>query len=471
MKRRNKKKHRQKAAAHAGQRAAPPLNDPRRRGRAIWRDLLKGLLFIALVLVIKLLVERTTLGKQLDLMSYNLLQLQLSSEHLPITVVDISDLEPQTFNIDGQTGKATPRAPLRAMIEAIADQQPRAIAIDMDFSPAENRYIHPRDPEFFQFCLDLQKQSGVQVFLGIRRSLTKSPAEWLGDATYQPLAANIIIPNDSKRMVSLIRIENQSNPGVSGEEAQPSRALSVALADAYGREADAAPGLMQRLRSVLIEGLHRIEFIEAMSEKRLRPGLTVEDFLIDFSPLESLKPLRTINPVVLRDQSQRQQFQGKVVLLGDGALNKATDTFVVPAREQPYPGVFLHACAAYTLIKAPLYEVTWKGRLGIDMLFSTVILFTVILIRLYYKNRTEAKVATHRLQGFLTLLVVLIAIIGGVVFVRATRVMWPDFFLALTGVIFHPAIERHLESLWKPVRKHAPAAFQRLLFEQNKEAP
>jgi hypothetical protein len=85
------------------------------------------------------------------------------------------------------------------------------------------------------------------------------------------------------------------------------------------------------------------------------------------------------------------------------------------------------------------------------------------------KGRTSEEVATHRLQGFLTLVVVLVAIVVGVFFVRVTRVMWDDFFLALAFLVFHPFIERYLGNLWRLVTKHFPGAFHGVVFEQNKE--
>ncbi len=129
-------------------------------------DFFIGLIFIALVFSIKLMVEHTTFGKQLELLSYNLLQLQLGSPSPPITIVDISELAPAEFDIGGQTGVATPRESLKEMIEAIAEQSPRVIGIDIDFAPDENGYIHPHDPEFFQFCLDLRKRKGIPCSSG-----------------------------------------------------------------------------------------------------------------------------------------------------------------------------------------------------------------------------------------------------------------------------------------------------------------
>jgi CHASE2 domain-containing sensor protein len=431
-----------------------------RQRAGILRDGVRGLLFIGVAMTINHAVKQTTFGKQLELTSYNLLQLQLSSEDPPVTVVDISDLEQQDFNLDGRTVRATPRDSLRKMLEAIAEQHPKAIGVDIDFSPDSNGLL-PSDPAFFEFCKNIKKVTGVPVFLGIKRTLHGPPAQWLGSERYETLAVNILIPNDSRRMVNLITVSGDS-----------SRPMSVALADSYGREASNVPGWLQRIHAFTISRLTRWHLVDSVTETRFGSRLAVEDFLVDFSALESMeeRKLRTISPLVLRDPSQRKWFEGKVVLLGDATLGKATDPFLVPGRQQPYPGVFLHASAAYTLIKAPLFEVTHGGRLAIDALFSLAILVAVLSIRLYY-SRTRERVATHRLQGVFTLLVVGVAIVGGVWFVRFTRVMWDDFMLALAFLIFHPSIERLLEASGAQIRISAPWVWRRLALEDHEEKP
>jgi CHASE2 domain-containing sensor protein len=465
---RSKKKSRQ--AAKSKPDGAPPASNEHGRGREIVYDLLKGLLVIAVVLALKLAVEYTAVGKQLELACYNLLQLRLSDERVPVTVIDTSDLKPEQYNIDGQVGTATPRESLRKMLAAITEQKPKAIGIDIDFSPDKNGYIRPDDPDFFQFCLDMQKQRGVPIFLGIYRTRALPPEEWLLVPEYQELAANILIPNDRRRMLYEIKVESRETHEGSAKANKSGKAMSVALADAYRRGTVDAPGWPQRVHENILEGLHRLGFIEQVSEKQLGEGLTVADFLVDFSPIDSIETVRTIDPVVLRDRSQRENIEGKIVLLGVASLDVANDHFEVPGHEgRQYPGVLVHACAANTLIQSPLFEITQRGRLYIDILFSLVILLPVILIRLYYKNRTSDEVAKHRLQGLLMITVVFVAIVIGVICVRLTRVMWDDFLLALTAIVFHPSIERRLEGSWAWLLNHAPNAFQRLVFTQKKE--
>lgn len=452
-KKRHQKKNRRRPE-RSGKPSAQVAAPERYRGKAVWRDVLRGLLFIFIVLSIKFAVERTTFGKHLELMSYNLLQTQLSAQPVPVTVVDISDLAPKDFIVDGQTVTATPREQLKEIIKAIAGQKPKAIGIDIDFSPDEYGYILPSDPDFFQFCLDIGKQQGVPVFLGIKRTIANPPGEWLGSEAYENLAANILIPKDSRRMVDVIQIEEETAPGATEKRSKASRAMSALLADAYGHEGSR--------RSTFLNWLARSGAIERLSEKQLGAGLSVHDFLVDYGPLESIETIRTTAAAVLENASQSQRLRGKVVLVGDATLGKATDTFLVPARDQPYPGIFLHACAAYTLIKAPLYELTGKGHVAIDILLSVAILAAIVLMGFHYRDKESRERATHRFQGFVTLLVVLAAIVIGVVFVRITRIMWDDFFLALTLLVFHPSIERHLESFWSRIKKLASPTSHRL---------
>ncbi len=246
--------------------------------------------------------------------------------------------------------------------------------------------------------------------------------------------------------------------------------MSVVLSDAYRRGLDDSPGWLQKVHESVLEGLHRLGFVEKVSEKPLGAGLTVADFLVDYSNIDSIDTVRTLDPIVLRDRSQRGRFEGKVVLLG--ASDSAKDLFPVPGHgNKLYPGVLLHASAVNTLIKAPLYEFTHKGRLYIDLLFALVILVPIILIRLYYRNTSSDEVAHHRLQGLPTILVVLAAVVVGVMCVRLTRVMWDDFLPAITAIVFHPSIEGHLGNAWGWFRRHAPGAVARLVFTRKKENP
>lgn len=427
------------------------------RSSEIRRDLLRGAVFILIVLTIKIGIEHTPVGKHLELMGYNLLQTQLSSERAPVAIVDISDLRPKDFVVDGEIITATPREPLQQAIEAIAAQHPKAIGIDIDFSSDDSPYILPSDREFFEFCRSLHERTGIPVLLGVKRTIAKPAAEWLGSEKYEELAANILVPNDNLRMLYFLQMEEDKTHRPASENApekhKPSRAISALLADAYGNETNAAT-VLQKAHASIINLSTTFGLIEKFTEKSIGGGLSVHEFLVDYGPLETMEKetIHTLDPSKLQDPAQASQLNGRVVLLGDATLGKATDTFVIPARNQPFPGVFVHACAAYTLIKAPLYELTWKGHTVIDVFLSGAILLAIVLLRFRYKTAAARERASHGWQELLTLFVVIAAILVGVVSVRVTRIMWDDFFLALILLVFHPAIEQKGEHLWARIK-------------------
>jgi CHASE2 domain-containing sensor protein len=410
-------------------------------GREVRRDILIGVLFIVIVLGVKHVIEHTTFGEQMKVMGYNFLQTRLSSESPPVTIVDITKLAPESVEINGETVTATPRKTLEQMIAAIAEQHPKAIGVDIDFSPDEGSYILPTDPEFFQFCLDLQEKKDVPVFLGVNRTIANPAAEWLGDKKFEPLAANILIPRDSRRMLNVLQVGNGKVRGY-----KPSRSMSALLADAYGEGETSAVG--QWIHGLLIH----FNLVKKFSNEEIDSDLSVKDFLVDYGPLASLKSERIKYPDDLKDSRNRKKFEDRIVLIGDATLGEAADTFVVPVRNEPVPGIFLHASAAYTLIKAPLYDLTEAGHIVLDVLLAGIVLLGVVLIKYRYNDAEQRDVAAKKWRGRLTLLIVLAAVVVGVAFVRITRIMWDDFFLALLLLVFHPSIEHHAEGLWTKIK-------------------
>jgi len=415
-------------------------------GKQLLWDFGKGLLLMALLALITVGVEHTSFGKRVELFGYDWLQRHLASEHVPVVVVDISDLKPTPFRVDGQTGIATSRETLQTLIEAITAQDPRAIGVDIDFSPDSFGYVWPRDPKFFEFCL----KNRVPVFLGISRSVSLLPNQWLGTEDYESLATSIIIPNgDTRKMAKWIRVSRDSTPG---------RTLSAAVAGGF-----------QETQSGLSRWLHDHKLVEQVSERDLGQDIAIGEFPVDYSPLRTLmedKTLQTINPDVIRDQGHL--LRGKIVLVGRGITDDKVDHFRVAGFEEEIPGVYIHACAAYTLHDAPLYELTRASRLGIDLLLSFVVLLSVIAIRFYYLNRTTRRVATHRLQIILTMLVIIGAFIAGVTFVGQTRLMWSDFVLVLGVLVLHIPIERLLEKGHKTKKREQGQLIRDLILEKER---
>src|ERR1041385_1099139 len=220
MKRRKKKKPPPPVEPQTDRRASSPSAN--RRDSGILRDSLKGLLFIALILAAKEAFEHTEMGEQLELAGYVYLQHHLAADDVPVQILDISDLGVSEIRSNGRVYRATSRDTLEKLIQAIADQGPKAIGIDIDFSPDANGYLTPGDPEFFQFCLD----SDVPILLGVYRTQVLQPEAWLVEPRFEPLGASIIVPNEDTRKLPLtIQTSPQFKPG---------RAMGAALGNVSG---------------------------------------------------------------------------------------------------------------------------------------------------------------------------------------------------------------------------------------------
>jgi CHASE2 domain-containing sensor protein len=414
----------------------------RDRRKKILRDLVRGVLFIVLVLAVKLGIEHSPVGKRFELLGFDIQQGQLLAQSVPVEIVDISDVPVSEETIDGVSYRGTSRKTLRDIIDALAEQEPVAIGVDLDLSPDDSGYITPRDPEFFQYCLD----RGLPIFLGIRRTQLLPPAAWLNSEQYAGLAASITIPRqDTKKMPRSIQ---------SGPQFPSGKTMSAALAGAFGESHCMMGSLLERM------GL-----AEQVSTKEIGKGGSVGEFLVDYSPLEKLTENRTVATSADAIRARRI-FRNKIIIIGDATPGTSPDAFVVDGRTEPVPGVYVHACAAYTLAVAPLYELKWQGRVAIDVLLALSILLMITGVRLWF-TAEPAKVATRRLEGLLTLLIVLAAVLFGVLFVRWTCIMWSDFILALGAIALHPSIARWLESLGRFIKKTTGSFIRRLVLEQD----
>jgi CHASE2 domain-containing sensor protein len=426
---------------------SPPREDAEQR-RKILHSIWRGLLIIIVVLLAKLALEQGPLVIQLEELTYRVLQFRVQSvgapANLPITVVDISDLEPATQQRDSQTLKFLSRDALRDMIIAIEKHDPVAIGIDADLSPESSGYVDPRDPIFFNFCL----QQRAPVYLGIWRTVDQPAEQWLGEA-YQSLAANVVIPRpDHRQMPEWLRSHDAP------DTSPPSLSMGAVLANAYRGPTPDPPALLQH-------------FVGRVSLKTVS-SFSYGQFLVDYTPIDVLQSnaIRALGPADLANQDAR--LHGKLVLIGEMAHSRLPDVFVVPGRPSPYAGVLIHACSAYTLIHAPLYQLTGPGRALLDILFASAIVLILALIRLRYVTGTGRRVAALRLHILLTVVAIGIVVFGAVVLVNVTRLMWDDFILVVAALLLHALIEFCLHRLGR-WRRIASVIWHDIVFERKKE--
>lgn len=452
--------------------------------RHLVRDLLLAVFVAVLLVTGKTWFERTPDGEALQFLAYDRQQREAASHRsekpLPIAVVDIGALGPVQKR-PGDTELITPRGPLLTLLRELANSGAAAIAVDVDFSRDRGAYVTPEDPRFFHECLDLHDELGrkVPAFLGVRRALSLPPAQWLGGPEVVELVAHAVGSRDDKRkMADWIRSDQSER--LYGLAARLARAYSAAEAPAShgdhpaeGEEhGGAGEGRGSEGESAHPGGSGAAEhgawphwFAEQFVERSPGRGLEVSEFIVDYAPLEDLveKRVRVGKDGKLPAEVEPGEIAGKMVLVGYATPDRTTDMTRIPGRPREYPGVFTHACAAYTLVEAPFYELSHGVRLALDALLAAVILLIVFGVRFYYSRKPGVEVATHRIEAFVILgLVVLVWLAGSELPIRM-RLIWTDYVLVVGALLLHPYAGQGWEWLWESI----PDFFRRVFLEKR----
>jgi CHASE2 domain-containing sensor protein len=431
--RHKKKKTKAQPAAHSSVSQAPVEATRSERRREIVISFCMSIAFTVVLLGVKKLVEETDIGVRIEALSYDLLQLHLSpAKDLQVVVLDISDI-PMTPVLGAHPGTVTDREPLRKIVESLTGKidanRPTAIGLDVDFSPDAHGYAHPDDPTLFEEFLRLEQQRKIPIRVGVNSSLALGPQKWLGDPKYNDLASCVVIPHAEKGhsawyMPESIVVKYKA-PSFGGID-EHCTAMGVALANAVVKPVP--PGI-----GWFAETFRQIDDNEQVLKS---------EFLVDYSPLEKLRSSAKEIYDSSADVPINVDVGGKIVLLG--RTQNTMDMFTVPGRpEQPYAGVFLHACAAYSLLQRRLYRLTEPGRVALDILFSLAIFGPLLWWRLSLHKRGKEVVLGHRIPGLVSLLLALVLVVAAITLVRVTHLMWDDFLLVAIVLVVHTPIEEH----------------------------
>jgi hypothetical protein len=317
-----------------------PAKEPRKK---IWlRYVAIGALATVILVCVKVFVEHTKVGKEYELWAFGKLQSSLSSIDLdnPVVVLDIASLP------GGKRGEPTPRKDLKAIIQALADLEPKpvAIAVDVNFSPRGIHYAAPGDDKFFDFCLSITKNKQVPVFLAVAETKTAPPEAWLGNPLYKQMAVAAVADKYDTSHIPLWLESSASSEKL--------KTLNYALAERYRQRLPGAhPWIEWAVEA------HNEDF-EPGIQRQIDEHTSVEyqDRLVNYSKLDQMKLAAAPDTSAESIKRAAAKYSGKLVILGD--LFSA-DRVPVPGRVLDEPGSLVLASATYTLIKEPLFEFKW----------------------------------------------------------------------------------------------------------------
>ena len=137
------------------------------------------------------------------------------------------------------------------------------------------------------------------------------------------------------------------------------------------------------------------------------------------------------------------------MIFGDATRGQAEDTFIVPGRREPVPGVLIHACAVYTLLKEPLYVLTMAGQLAIDVLLALIVFGGIAFIRSNGRKRVGQNMAVDH-RNVAALIGAFLVILVGWGLVRATRLIWDDFLIVACALLIYAS----LWPMWTNIRHY-----------------
>ena len=168
--------------------------------------------------------------------------------------------------------------------------------------------------------------------------------------------------------------------------------------------------------------------------------------LVNYSKLDQMREqpvkveMREGKPVLSGD------FAGKIVLLGDAV---ARDVFTVPGPIKPLKGIYLHACAAYTFVREPLYDLKHICRFLLDVLVCVVLIIPPAIVDYIMRDHPHREIIGNVAHYGLPVVV----LVSGLFLVRFSGIMWFDFIAIVAALWIHPAVHRRVGQGWEQLKE------------------
>ncbi len=407
--------------------------------RAAWLDFWVGLAFTAVLIVLKIVVEHGTFGRQIEQMTLNLQQLRLAgaaSVARPPVVIDITDVPRVPRDQSADLELVTDRRRLIDLVAAAALRDPAAIGVDVLLDPpTPDAPLTPDEVQLLEFCLDVRNSRGERIptVVGIFDGAARGPARWLGEPRFGDLAAYVLVPKPdadaaTTSMIHAVDVETTGGPA-------RIRSLAQALADVVNARDETRWSLGRRI-------VDRFQLLVKRDRPVTRTSFATSEFAVNFGVVPRLRET-TIRAAVPADiERSPVALRDRVVLLGRAETGRTTDVFTVPTQAEPLAGVYVHAAAVYTLTDAPLFRPTHAGRIVADVVAALVPLGFVLFVRLRRSRRPMDDAGAHTLTRRLTLGTAALVFLCGYFWVTYTGVLWTDYLMVIAALLLHGPIER-----------------------------
>lgn len=458
--------------------------------------LIAGMALSILFSIADVLLEKYTyLGESLEEWTYDALQRMLSwragsspqvdSSKVPL-IIDISNAPIFVKDPDAKTRQVmTKREPLQEMVDEALKHKPAAIGIDLNFSPDAKGLATLQDWAFLNHLVDISKENGVCIYVGVHESVSFGPDKLLVNSRLKNLATCIAVPNEKNRstwaMPEQLSYTYHQDPDGPPESAQ-CPTMGFALATAALRRAhaevqtaspanpsaqssgpsedpcDVSSNSHLKQADVADVPFPRSLFMQSYEKRSPKDdqgrdikSVEGKEFRVDYSPLEDLssRAQRAEDAEGVRRINEQSSFRNKIVLFG--WCENTPDTFIVPGRpDRPYAGVFLHACAAYSLLQErPLRYLGLTGQFALDFFFSLAIFGTVHRYRWWRIKKPDLELRAQRVQQVLILFALVFMTFGLIFLTLYARVMWDDFIFVFAALLLHSPFEHSIEGLGK----------------------
>ncbi len=459
--------------------AAPPARAPKRSPadsrKKTWGERLRHalkhvfptlLLAVGLIIVQKIVIERTSFGQQLKLMGARMLDTRLSDFNdwhgEPVRIIDISSLPPSSPAEASEPSAVTDRLKLTEYLDQLAKVGPAAIGIDVIFDPSPDGIVSDNDKRFLDHCLHLHNKAGtpIPVRVGVYSTLALGPENWLGDPRFGALGTSIVVPSpdpDSRatRMFRQLTIKVGARTVVADS-------LSYSLFKIARNE---ATEVSSGARSVDVPNrtigawLNKVlPWLFEEPHSLTRGAVEADSFSIDFGLVEELMRTKVGADEI---QNRGYELENKVVIIGRATPGQAFDSFLPAASSssnQPIPGVYLHAAAVQTLMDdTPSFELNEWGSILTDLAFLVCLVASASGID-FLKERESA--SNHELsaslEGALPAFVATAVFVLGLALVEITRIYWTDFLIVAFVQLIHTPVESIANLLRLTAQKFFP---------------